>query len=1229
MSAERAKFDKNRQINTNSVLPLLKTLMEQWGDAEAVRIFSELHRKERADELTLAFCGHFSAGKSSMINALCQSHVLPSGPIPTSANIVSIRSGNPRALIYPRSTNDDVAIKAWETTPEKLGEYCRNGGDYSAIEVWEEVPLLGSHGVLMDTPGVDSTDDAHQSATRSALHLADVVFYVMDYNHVQSENNLAFAKNLSDWGKPLYLIVNQIDKHREQEISLKEYQRQLENAFNQWGIRCAGLLFTSLKVENHNLNNWDSLVLLIKDLLERRDELLQYSLSCSIHHAAESALTSYREEQREEREELFAELSGADVRVINSELASIEEERELLENLMTKSRLELRTGLDDLLGNANLNPAEVRDLAGQYIESLNPSFRQGLWFTSAKKEKEQNSRLTAFSDLLSRQVNAQVEWHLTALLRTWAETLELWDKDTEQTLKLKLPVIQPGWLAGAVKPGTSGTGEALLNFCRSLSTEIKAQYRRAALELADELLAKLPPLIEERRAALALRELALGQQSRACAALAALDRAADARAAELAALLPPRRTLTPGSLPEVRATPRATAHSAAPPAAEPPLRTAAQPGPAAASPAAAPTPAGDRHRRLSAAAATLAAAAERLRREPAMASAARSLAARAGDLAGGRFTLALFGAFSAGKSSFANALLGEEVLPVSPHPATAAVNRILAPEGDFRHATAVVTMKTMEDFWGDITHSFNVLQLGEPRYDTWFSALDNLPLRGIHPSVLPHAGFLRAAAAGWEESKDRLGKVRTVDLEEYRLLVAEETRACFVQGIDLYYSSPLTESGIVLVDTPGADSLHARHTGVTFGYMKDADAICFVTYYNHAFSKADRSLLAQLGRIKDSFALDKMFFIINASDLASSEEELEEVRNHVAANLRAGGLTAPRIYSLSSLQALEGKRCGNHEVYESSRFGPFEEALAHFAGEELPGLSLAAARDSILSVRRRAEEWQAMASQEQSVREAGFQQQVKRRTQAEVRLSLLLTEERPRRDLHREGEELLYHVRQRLGFSFGRYFQESFHPSLLREDAGNLKDIFAACGRELWRTVQRELEQELWATTLRLEAKGRQLVRLTVGSAAEELAFSESETLFLLEEDQHWPPPKSVECQLQPLNWSNLWNDFKSPRHFFEGSGRDKIKSAVEPLLKEAVANAAVQLERALLTHYERCILEALQDSADHLRNLLSEQELAMSLDREGGDSAAGLSQLVRDLLDLEQSFDDLVDKVV
>ncbi|MEI0738636.1 dynamin family protein [Paenibacillus sp. JTLBN-2024] len=62
-------------------------------------------------------------------------------------------------------------------------------------------PLLSERGVLMDTPGVDPMDDSHQKATHSALHLADTVLYVTDYNHAQPENNLAFAKKLVRLGQ--------------------------------------------------------------------------------------------------------------------------------------------------------------------------------------------------------------------------------------------------------------------------------------------------------------------------------------------------------------------------------------------------------------------------------------------------------------------------------------------------------------------------------------------------------------------------------------------------------------------------------------------------------------------------------------------------------------------------------------------------------------------------------------------------------------------------------------------------------------------------------------------------------------------------------------------------------------------------------------------------------------------------------------------------------------------
>src|SRR5690606_37963185 len=138
---------------------------------------------------------------------------------------------------------------------------------------------------------------------------------------------------------------------------------------------------------------------------------------------------------------------------------------------------------------------------------------------------------------------------------------------------------------------------------------------------------------------------------------------------------------------------------------------------------------------------------------------------------------------------------------------------------------------------------------------------------------------------GYEQAKDHIGKTITVSMEDFEQYVTDETRACYIELVTMYYDCSLTRLGITLVDTPGSNSVNARHTNVAFDYIKYADAILYVTYYNHALSRADKDFLMQLGRIKESFELDKMFFIINASDLAADESELSLVKEYVQEQL--------------------------------------------------------------------------------------------------------------------------------------------------------------------------------------------------------------------------------------------------------------------------------------------------------------------------------------------------------
>ena len=294
------------------------------------------------------------------------------------------------------------------------------------------------------------------------------------------------------------------------------------------------------------------------------------------------------------------------------------------------------------------------------------------------------------------------------------------------------------------------------------------------------------------------------------------------------------------------------------------------------------------------------------------------------------FTVALFGAFSAGKSSFANALLGERLLPVSPNPTTAAINKIMPIDAEHPHGTVLVKLKSFETLMGDVNRSLAAFDKNANSIDSAISFAQTIISNENHVDAYEkmHLAFLQAFVRGIGAYTDQLGETIESDLTSFSGFVANEEQSCLVEWIEVYYDCELTRKGITLVDTPGADSINARHTGVAFEYIKNSDAILFVTYYNHAFSKADREFLIQLGRVKDTFALDKMFFIVNAIDLAQDEEEVNVVLDYVEDQLVTYGIRQPHLYPVSSLQSLKEKL--NGQLTEESGISIFEKQFYSF-----------------------------------------------------------------------------------------------------------------------------------------------------------------------------------------------------------------------------------------------------------------------------------------------------------
>src|SRR6476620_8612205 len=232
----------------------LHEMFLQQENVQSAQRAKDLAIKLEKQEYAIAFCGHFSAGKSSMINSLMGENILPSSPITTSANLVKIKSGDDYAKVMFKEDRPRLYPAPYDY--EKVKSFCKDGDQIESIEISYSKTSIPSNVTIMDTPGIDSTDDAHRIATESALHLADLVFYVMDYNHVQSELNFLFTKELTEAGKEVYLVINQIDKHREEELSFLDFQKSVVESFASWGVRPAKIFYTSLKKQNHAYNQY-------------------------------------------------------------------------------------------------------------------------------------------------------------------------------------------------------------------------------------------------------------------------------------------------------------------------------------------------------------------------------------------------------------------------------------------------------------------------------------------------------------------------------------------------------------------------------------------------------------------------------------------------------------------------------------------------------------------------------------------------------------------------------------------------------------------------------------------------------------------------------------------------------------------------------------------------------------------------------------------------------------
>lgn len=1141
----------------------LYEMMKSKGDLENSKRIHEVIQKYVQNEFMIAFCGHFSAGKSTMLNELYGKDLLPTSPIPTSANVVKIQRGDNRVVITLKSGVKHSYEGAY--TDEQLKKLFKNGEEVIGVHITREDASLPDGVILVDTPGIDSTDDAHKIATESALHVADVIFYMMDYNHVQSQVNLQFVKELKERNKTVYLVVNQIDKHKEEELSFSLYMDSVKQSFLNWNIHVDGIFYTTLRSPNHPYNEILQLKQLLATIMEKRTDYLEESVHQEITYLLQEHEKSIRKSLENNEYDVSLQSVEKTERILQENYAR---KNELLQK-EEKVKVQFANELEHILQNAYLLPFDVRALAEKYLETELTNFKVGILFSKSKTEKEKEQRRTTFFEKISQTTETQLDVHVKQYILSFLQAYDIYNEELGKEVYSLSTTFTASLLTDTIKRSAGLSGNYVLTYTNDVAAAIKSIIRTKANSFLEQV---LPILHEKWEIELAevndriremekeFRDRTEGRESLHIVTTYLQD---------LFDVWEGRKQFEPLSLDlleeeEVTVT-------------EHPLFVEEKEiveNQEAEIIEEVIEKKGTAQERVRVITNHIREAESIIQPFSALRHLYEEIEEKRRRVDTKQFTVALFGAFSAGKSSFANALLGDKVLPVSPNPTTAAINKIVPVSQEHPHGSVTIMVKSATILFEDLQRIYKLFEKQVATLDDAVRGIVDL-LKHSSPSARQKTtlSFLRAVQTGYSAFADKLGQKITTDMSEFSSFVANEEKSCFVEFMELHYDCELTRRGVTIVDTPGADSVNARHTDVSFQYIKNADAILFVTYYNHVFSRADREFLIQLGRVKDSFAMDKMFFMINAADLAATTEELQTVKDYIRGQLLQYGIRNPRLFPISSLFALEEKlgtvkEKGTYGVLETSGIAAFEEAFTTFIMRDLMLVSLSSLQSDVKSAHN------LVASILANAKAGNEEKEVKRKQYKQEHASILemistysvLTEEQA---LVQEIRELLFYVKKRVMLRYNDVFIEFFNPATLRSDKGDIKQILYNCVAELVDFLKNDLMQEMRATSLRIEnwmqkklqfsSEGLQKECLQISDG---VPFTKGEE-FTIASVTHTEPFQKLELN----QFKKAMSYFKNAKSFFEKNEKVLMQEEMQEVL-DGPMDSYVQEEEEMITVY-------------------------------------------------------------
>ncbi|UXV28261.1 dynamin family protein [Mammaliicoccus sciuri] len=858
----------------------LKKEIEKSSNQPLIKQINEMIKKIYNEQYTVSFVGHFSAGKSTLINNVIGQNILPSSPVPTTSNTAQLISSDKNSISVNLNNNQYTVIDNQEDV-KRLNTEDR---EVESIEIEFTSDKFNKGFTFQDTPGVDSMSDNHRESAFQYLLTSNYVFYTVDYNHVQSDMNFNFIKSLNKLDIPVILVVNQVDKHDEDEISFDTYKNRVNKAVTDWKLNLEKIFYVS-KYDTPN-NEKQSFNQYIHQLDQQRTE----------HQVFIDRVTNYIKQEQlkyinQHMETILSDIDSTEETFdddyqaykekfnVQSEQSLIQDKDQFTTNLKEKRK--------EILDNAYLMPYEMRETIRQYLEITAKDYKvKGLFNKDKKKAMIQDEKLEQVKEALDIKIHDEIT-------KVWIKSLEnlnkyIQDADLFEKIINQQYTISKEELSCHVQEQTSITNDYVLIYSKGIAEMINRKIRNETNQLIEEIVNASEVHNESNEETNQLNEyetyvefknlktslITNNYQHYYIHLDESIDKLIDRHFIHINDLDLEYKKETKQQFKEVQ-----TEHQ------ENNLQQ-------------------------------LKDQINHLKKLPLFEGEVHNIESQVERIEHNITKIAVFGTFSAGKSSLINAIIQKPVLLSSPNPTTASITEI-------SYGTEQeVTFKTYEQLLEEINH---ITEFANKQYSTIESFINDKEIKQ-HPSLSSnHLAFFEAIETNFNHYKDILkeGKSVTFDIEELEKLTADDTHAAFVHKINLRLEEAWLKDKII-IDSPGLNSNNQRHTRETEQIIASSDLIIYVSYYNHAFTDKDGEFLTYMRDMNNLQQSQGLKFVINAIDLAESDEDKQAVISYVESSLDALNIK-PECYPVSSKQALK-----SHD----DEFKRLMDALDHFVKVE-------------------------------------------------------------------------------------------------------------------------------------------------------------------------------------------------------------------------------------------------------------------------------------------------------